>query len=147
MTRLLTLDPGGTTGWGLWEYGDRQRLTHIEHGMIAGGVDGFVYWWLENIERLAPDELAVESFILDGRTAFPDLTPRDIEGALVALWRAKPKTMQRNTYKRHAPDELLKQVGWYWKGPGHDRDAARHAIAYCITHGHMPTIMWLHPPQ
>lgn len=143
--RLLSLDPGETTGWAVWDYSDRQPLTHVAHGMIAGGLLGFIEWWPGMIEECHPSEVVAESFILDGRTAFPNVTPLRIEGALAALWRG-PVALQRNVYKAHAPDELLKRVGLWWPGKGHDRDAARHAIAYTVTRKHIPTLMWLHPP-
>lgn len=143
--RLLALDPGETTGWSVWDYSDRQPLTYVAHGMIAGGLVGFIEWWPVIPDELLPTEVVCESFVLDGRTAFPNVTPLRIEGALAALWHG-PVTLQRNTYKMHGPDDLLKRIGLWWKGAGHDRDSARHAIAYCITRRHMPTLMWLHPP-
>lgn len=143
--RLLALDPGETTGWSMWVFSDTQPLTEEDHGMIPGGLIGFINWWRMRPDYLLPTEVVAESFVLDGRTAFPNVTPLRIEGALAALWNGL-LTLQRNVFKRHAPDELLKELGYWWKGAGHDRDSARHAIAYCITRKHMPTLMKLYPP-
>jgi hypothetical protein len=151
MTYLLALDPGGSTGWSKWFYDETTPLTHLAHGTQSGGVAGFRDWWERSgpdslgADGFIPDELVVESFVLDGRTISPDITPLRIEGALTVLWRG-PIALQRNLYKRHAPDPLLREHGLYWRGPGHDRDAARHAVAYLVTRKHMPTLMWLHPP-
>ncbi|MBG6106624.1 hypothetical protein [Frigoribacterium sp. CG_9.8] len=140
--RLLALDPGETTGWSIWRYGDETPLTHVEHGMQAGGLRGFIQLMHERDGQF--DEVVAESFILDGRTAFPNITPLRIEGALAALWHG-PVTLQRNVFKRHAPDALLKELGLWWKGPGHDRDSARHAIAYLLGKKHMPTLLSIYP--
>lgn len=142
--KLLALDPGGTTGWSLWYYGDITPLTHIEHGMIGGGVEGFVRWYIEDAPEF--DEIVSESFVLDGRTVSPDVTPLRIEGALVALW-PEYVIYQRNLLKRLAPDDLLKRIGLWWAGKGHDRDSARHALALMQSRKHIPTLKWLFPPE
>lgn len=108
MTLLLALDPGETTGWSLWYYDGVTALRAVEHGMQSGGTLGFIYLMHKLEGRF--DEVVCESFILDGRTAAPNVTPLRIEGALTALWDG-PTTLQRNVYKRHAPDDLLKRAG------------------------------------
>ena len=35
---------------------------------------------------------------------------------------------------------MLELLGWDWPGPGHDRDAGRHAFAAGVTLGHEPTV-------
>lgn len=142
MTLLLSLDPGGSTGWSAWRYDATTPLRHIEHGTIAGGLRGFLQWW-ETVPDF--DECVAEDFILDGRTVKPDTTPLEILGALEALlWRDRPLIRQRNVMKVHAPDELLKRVDLWWPGKGHDRDSARHAIALLKTRKHAPTLQWLY---
>ncbi|WP_162819130.1 hypothetical protein [Leifsonia aquatica] len=146
---FLVLDPGGTTGWSTWLLPADGPLEPIDHGMIPGGLHGFIRWW-RDIHDSDPgfDFVVSESFILDGRTAKPDITPLHIEGALAVFCSelGLPLYYQRNVYKAHAPDELLRRLGYYWPGAGHDRDSARHAIAYALTQRHMPTLMAIHPP-
>ncbi|MGO2150810.1 MAG: hypothetical protein ACTH32_06370 [Microbacterium gubbeenense] len=148
--RILAVDPGGTTGWSLWLMREAAPIEHVEHGMIPGGVDGFITWATESgfVGHYAewPDLTVVsETFVLDGRTRKPDVTPLKIEGALSVLFPGW--VGQRNTFKSHAPDELLKAHGLWWKGAGHDRDSARHAIAYAKARKHLPTIekFWPRP--
>ncbi len=141
MIRLLALDPGGTTGWSSWVYDSLTPLRHVDHGMIPNGLDGFIQWW-ESTAGGEPDEVVSETFVLDGRTARPDVTPLKVEGALSVLF---PGWIgQRNVMKAHAPDQLLKDKGIWWPGAGHDRDSARHAIAWAKTTRHMPTLRWLY---
>lgn len=147
MTFLLSVDPGGSTGWALFYFDAGQRLTHIEHGTIPGGLDGFIGWWRHDpiSRQLTPgqDIVVAEGFRLDGRTVSPDLTPVAILGALRVLW--PNYVTQMNTQKAQAPDDLLKRADLWWPGKGHDRDAARHAIAYTRNIVHIPTLEWLHP--
>jgi hypothetical protein len=143
--RLLAFDPGETTGWSVWEFSDRQPLTHIAHGMQRGGVQGVIDFWRALPDEHLPTVVVSESFVIDGRTEFPNVEPLRVEGALAALWNG-PLFLQRNTFKRHGPDELLDEHGWYWDGAGHDRDSARHAIAFVLTQKHMPSWYLLRPP-
>ncbi|UOE45901.1 hypothetical protein [Agromyces larvae] len=136
MSVLLALDPGGRTGWSLWRFDAITPITHLEHGTVEGGLDGFIAWW--KVEGWQPDVVVSETFVLDGRTPKPDITPLKIEGALSVLFPGW--VGQRNVMKRHAPDAFLKEHGLWWPGKGHDRDSARHAIAWAKTNLHRPTL-------
>lgn len=146
MTNLLALDPGGTTGWSTWTYDATTPLLPAAHGMIEGGLQGFFRWWdaawSAQHFRTYKGALVVEDFVLDGRTAQPDTTALEIIGALELLARQMgiPLVRQMNDQKRHAPDALLERHDLWWEGDGHDRDSARHAIAYMKTRRHGPTI-------
>lgn len=145
MITLLALDPGGTSGWSLWQYDALTPLRHIEHGMIGDGLRGFIRWF-SDFGNWQYGEIVAEDFILDGRTARPDTTPLEILGMLeYACHQADvPLVRQRNVMKVHAPDQLLKDKGLWWPGAGHDRDSARHALALMKTRKHMPTLKWLY---
>lgn len=144
--RLLSLDPGGTTGYVVARYDAITPLTIIEHGQISNGKDGFIDWALRR--RGEFDEVVSESFILDGRTVSPDVTPLRIETAIdmtFGPWGdGCPVIWQRNTQKAHADDLLLKRAGLWFKGQGHARDAARHAVALLKTRRHAPTLRFLY---
>ena len=142
MNTLLALDPGGTTGWSRWSYDAFTPLRHIDHGQIAGGLVGFVKWW-EKQDECDIDEVVSESFVLDGRTTAPDVTPLRIEGALAVLWPGV--IYQRNSYKAHAPNEKIKALGLWWRGEPHAVDTARHALALMKVRKHMPTLRWAYP--
>lgn len=142
MTRLLALDPGGTTGWSYWEYTPTEALSLLDRGQIQGGIDGFVQWWGRPYgpQHLGMvDEIVAESFVNDNRTVHPDLTPKEIEGALKMAWGG-PLIFQRNSYKLHADDVMLKRSGLWFRGQEHARDSARHALALQKVRRHIPTI-------
>lgn len=146
VVRLLALDPGGSSGWSVWAYDATTPLRHIEHGTIPGGKDGFIDWALRR--RGEFDIVVSESFVLDGRTAQPDITPLRIETAIDMIFGqwgdGVPVIYQRNFMKNHAPDDLLKRLGLWWSGAGHDRDSARHALAWAKTTKHIPTLKWMY---
>lgn len=140
---LLSLDPGGTTGWSLWRLSDTEPLTYIMSGQISNGVRGFIEWWAD--KPLEPDIVVAETFRLDGRTPRPDVTPLKIEGALAVLfpdWHGQPNTM-----KVHATDAFLKANGFWLPGKQHARDSVRHALAYAKLHRHEPTLRALWGPR
>lgn len=143
MTKLLALDPGGTTGWSFWQYSPVTPLTLIEYGQAPNGAPGLRDFILAFNKTV--DEVVAETFVLDGRTQFPDITSKRCEGVLDVLF---PDWIgQRNTYKAHADDLLLKRHGWWFKGMDHARDSARHAVALLKTRKHMPTLRMLYPRQ
>lgn len=117
-------------------------LNFIDGGQIPNGVAGFVDW----VSSVAPAgfngnvTIVSESFVLDGRTKFPDLTPVRIEGALTALLGDGVVHYQRNTYKGRVGDDKLKELGFWIPGQRHQMDARLHALAYLKTQGHLPTV-------
>lgn len=148
MTSLLALDPGGTTGWSTFFYDATTPLQLIAQGQWERGIYGFIAQYQEALQRYEVNEVVSESFVLDGRTANPDVTPLRIEGAIAALTPAHvPVVYQRNTFKSHADDLLLKRAGLWFVGQEHSRDSARHAVAFLKTRRHMPTLRALWPPR
>ena len=148
MTILAGYDPGLSTGFCLSYYDAITPLRHISHTIIKGGLQGVIDHWYANDLGSEVDEVVAESFRLDGRTPNPCTVPLEIQGALTVLCgESIPFTLQANTFKAHVPDEKLKELGMWWRGAGHDRDAGRHALAYLKTRGHYPTLMWAFPPK
>ncbi|MGN6324508.1 hypothetical protein [Pseudolysinimonas sp.] len=141
--RLFVLDPGETTGWAVFDMFWDRPLEHLAHGMQTGGIYGVVDLVKEVVPRWLPTRVIAEEFVDDGRTEHPNVEPLRVEGVLAAMWHPRPVFLQRNNYKRHAPDTMLEHLGFKWPGKGHDRDAARHAIAHAFTIGHPPTIQWV----
>lgn len=139
MKMLLALDPGKTTGASLWQYSDTEPLECTWHGQIENGIHGFIQYMLDHAE---PDVVVAEQFVLDGRTPNPDVTPLQIEGAILTYYDSAVTLIafQRNNFKKHASNELLKQHDLYWKGEPHAMDSARHALAFMKVNRHMPTL-------
>lgn len=139
MTTLLALDPGRTTGASLWKYSDTEPLECTWHGQIMYGVKGFILYMLDHVD---PDIVVAEQFVLDGRTPNPDVTPLKIEGAMMAHYDPDFTLIafQRNNFKKHVSNELLKAHDLYWKGEQHAMDSARHALAFMKVNKHMPTL-------
>lgn len=141
---ILSIDPGKATGWFLGSYSDTFPLEHLEHGIVHDGLQGFLAWWAKSwpVQRVRTygGTVLAENFRLDGRAHSKaiDTTPLEILGALEVLSPGYIRVA--NTQKVHAPDDLLKRIGMYWPGAGHDRDAGRHAAAWLKTNKHRPTL-------
>jgi hypothetical protein len=142
MKTLLALDPGKTTGASVWNYDTETPLQLVTHFQIDGGVDGFLDWFYPQGKAQPFDVVISENFKLDGRTPNPNLTPLLIEGVLMSYAQTQQKLVrfQRNNFKKHISDKLLKELGFYFKGQPHATDSARHALAYMKTSKHMPTL-------
>jgi hypothetical protein len=142
MKKLIAFDPGKTTGVSIWEYGTIAPPRNIGYGQIEGGIEGFLEYFYP--DKMFPnfDVIVCESFVLDGRTPNPDLTPLHIEGALLAHQHRTGVQLrfQRNNFKKHVPDERLKGLGLWWAGKPHAMDSARHALAYMKVSKHLPTL-------
>lgn len=148
MTVITGLDPGLSSGYSHWFYDAMTPPQHLSHGTITGGLDGLMDWVdAGNLDDT--DELISESFILDGRTMYPEVEPLRIEGYLAGECRRRdvPLTFQRNSYKGHVTDAKLKELGIWWPGKGHDRDSARHVWANLKVRLHYPTLMLAFPPR
>ena len=135
MPTLLAVDPGKTTGASLWKYSDTEPLECTWHGQIEDGLQGLIKFIKET---KTPDVVVSEQFVLDGRTPNPDVTPLHIEGALMRHYESV--WFQRNNFKKHASNDMLKAHDLYWKGEPHAMDSARHALAFMKVKKHMPTL-------
>lgn len=143
MKRLLALDPGKTTGMSIWQYDVETPLQLVGYGQIEGGVDGFLeYLYPSDGRYMIWDVIVSESFVLDGRTPNPDVTPLKIEGILEShAHRTRCQLrFQRNNFKAHVSDPLLGKYGFYVPGMGHANDSMRHALAWAKTSYHRPTL-------
>ena len=143
MRHLLALDPGRTTGMSIWQYDAETPLTLVGSGQIENGVEGFLeYLYPDPIKYMNWDVIVSESFVLDGRTPNPDVTPLHIEGILESHAHRTGCLLrfQRNNFKAHVDNDLLKKFGLYIPGKPHAMDSMRHALAYMKTSRHMATL-------
>ncbi len=141
MARFLSLDPGGTTGYAIFEYEENEPFKVKEAGQIPGGLRGFIRWYGEQI-KTSWDDVVCESFTLRTGVKFPDLSPVYIIGALEAFEEAwgKEPIYQPPTSKPLCNDDILKKLGIHIPGKGHANDALRHGIIYLRNKRHMPTL-------
>ncbi len=141
MTTFLALDPGGTTGYAMFEY-DEYDFEVIESGQISGGLKGFIEAWNE---RLFPGNYVVcESFTLREGIYGADLSPVYIIGALEALISHEPETKiyyQEPKLKPLCDDLRLKKLGMHQAGKPHRNDAVRHGIIHLRNNKHKPTLV------
>jgi hypothetical protein len=137
MIKILAFDPGGTTGWAVVEY-DEKESKLIEYGQITGGYKGFKDFYLNS--GIDADVVVCESFTLRSGMPSVNLEPCYVIGVLYAL-ENKPVIFYPPSYKIFCNDDALKRLEFYVKGKQHARDAIRHAVAYLrLEINHIPTM-------
>lgn len=138
--KLLSLDPGGTTGYALIEYDDNYfRIT--DSGQVPGGLQGFLEWDSDFYEAIGLDLVVCESFTLREGIYGADLSPVYIIGALEARYDDTEIVYQEPKLKPLCDDDRLKKMGFHERGKPHRNDAVRHGIIYLRNNKHMPTLL------
>lgn len=131
MTTMLSLDPGGTTGVAIIEYGTEDYQL-IKTWQIPNGLQGFLDFHWDELEDWEFDQIICESFDLREGVYGADLSPVYIIGALEALY---PKATidlvyQKPSQKSLCGDDRLRKLGLHTPGRPHANDAVRHGIIY-----------------
>lgn len=127
---ILAVDPGKTTGYVLWNDGER-----IE-GELYG--EAFLDRADELIVSDQVDVVVCERFIITAQTGKKTQAPWSLEqiGALRFLCRKHNVhfvLQSASDAKRFATDHRLNALGWKRpKGAGHARDAQRHLLVFLV---------------
>jgi hypothetical protein len=138
-TTILGVDPGGTTGVSLIEFGFNTQPKVLKFTQIPNGLDGFLAWY--HTAHHDWDLVVCESFTLRPGVHGVDLSATYVIGALQALEQYRTKIFyQAPSQKSLCDDEAMKQLGVYLPGNPHANDAARHAIIYLRSVKHLPTL-------
>ncbi len=128
MSRVLCVDPGGTTGCALWCRGIPEDAAFFEEP------DRFALY--RRVRAIEPDVLVVENFIpRAGALTFQPEALRIIgylEGWAAAAGCGFVLQLPAQA-KSFGTAAKLKAVGWWPKGLGHSQDAARHLLVYLCT--------------
>jgi hypothetical protein len=129
--RLLTVDPGGTTGWALWLDGLPNTCGQIDTAESDAALEKL-------LDQKQPDLVICEAYVLypwkaDSQAWSDFQTPRLI-GSLQTMCRHRqiPLIMQGADKKTFATDIKLKGWGFYQKSHRHANDAIRHGIYYLL---------------
>jgi hypothetical protein len=140
---VLGLDPGGTTGWGLFgvhpeamgpdpglmPFGPPSNVLYWSAGEFTGSQDSQVDQILELCEAWPNARLVTEDFQL--RTLAAQLDPVEINAIVLRATRPRYWVKQMPSLAMGvATDERLKAAGFWIPGKPHARDAARHCITF-----------------
>lgn len=144
MTRIVSVDPGATTGIATWS-GHYCRTWEVPGGLIAG---------VNAVRELLDSEttLIYEKFEITASTVRKDLddayTTLYINGALrVAAADQNARVIeQRPKDKLFANSNnwaLLRALEWHTTaGQGHANDAAAHLLTYLVDNRLLPDSLW-----
>lgn len=143
--RILSLDPGGTTGVAVFETDAINPPQLVLAEQVQDGLQGFIAWAKQN-SNLDVDLVVCESFTLRIGVKFPDLSPVYIIGALEAIFSGEI-VYQAPLQKPLCDDKRLKLGGIYQVGKPHANDAIRHGIIYLRNKRHLPTLIKFWPQE
>lgn len=152
--RLLSIDPGVTTGFALGHYDDETPWTLDEVWVTHEGIHGFAEWfWNHGDYPLSPtyDAVVMETFVLRDNGFLASLDGVEIIGFakgmdFVTRWQPRTAKSFSRTDKK-AADNLLKRHDMWHTGKqvGHKdgrdvNDAIIHALAFMKHSDHRPTL-------
>lgn len=128
--RILALDPGGTTGCAIIEWGGGPVEPAMLEGHAQVGFDDMPVWIYAELGVTPPDLIVMERFFITPRTIQFTRQPEALYVIGGVLFLAKlhniPVRMQSAADAKNAwPNERLE--GWAVKGR-HAKDALRHAL-------------------
>lgn len=136
MKHLITVDPGGTTGFGYATLSNG----HIDNTWFDQDADSgrFLGWVWDELHEYDPADVIIvcESYIITAETLRKSrqTAPLEIIGALRWMSEylgASFELQQPAQAKRLATDARLKAIGWWNKSTkDHANDAARHLFLY-----------------
>lgn len=153
---MLVFDPGQATGWSRWVLPQSAPIMRLEYGLIPGGVQGFFRWLEAGGLNDRPTIIVCERFNPDLGERVKDYEPIRVEVALEGACRALALeiTWQDIDMKPMCRDSTLKRLGLWvensevdWEDARDVNDTQRHALAWCKTHDHEPTVHWAWPPM
>lgn len=159
---VLAMDPGGVTGWSLWQYPHASPAMRLNYGLIKNGLDGFLYWSERNLGVIQPSLIIFERFNPDlGYGKSKDYQALEIQGAIKAMARALgiDLMLHDNSMKALCRDDDLERLN-FWISPeqakvdpailhvdGRDvNDSQIHALAHAKAVDHEPTVTEFWPP-
>ena len=155
--RVIALDPGGTTGWAMWqdtkfpgtfEGRDEKVWEHFTCGQI--GPEEHHEELYELLERMQTHKFIVicESFEFrqsDNHREGTVLISREYIGVAKLFTKRRGGLNLQVHYVSQSPsqakgfvsDEKLKAMGLYVPGQRHARDALKHLVYYLVNKKHM----------
>lgn len=140
MSTILSLDPGGTTGYAIFHVEKHEEPELLRQGQIAGGLNGFLDFHWDVLEDIDFDVIVCESFTLREGVYGANLDPVYIIGALEALYPTTEIVYQSPALKKLCEDDRLKTMGLHVPGKPHRNDAVRHLVVYLRNKKHLPTL-------
>lgn len=144
--KILAVDPGGTTGFTLWQEwpedaGQSSIQTWMEEDALKAVDDvNYVragYGYPDG--RRGLNAIVCENFIIGAGTIKKSRegsnTAIEIIGALrwLAYKEQTPFVTQNPGDVTYIDDAKLKRLGWYTAGPDHARSSTRHLVHYLLT--------------
>lgn len=131
---IIAIDPGKKSGMASLTFKDGKRGTFTSsEGPLLEGIE-----WLEGVSSILGAELVVEDFIYTAATAQKTRQTWSTEGIGMIRYLSYKYGLDLAIQppvaaKKFSTDDKLKKLGWYFPSKGgHQNDAARHLLLYCV---------------
>lgn len=145
--RILTIDPGHTTGIAFKDFATSEApVTYMPIGLIAAYGHFFSL-----IANEGPDLIVCEKFTITAGTAKKSRGGSNeaielIGVARYAAWNhgVNFEEQMPSDAKNFCSDVKLRRLSWYVPGPDHARDALRHLVLAGVRHGVLDPATLIH---
>lgn len=138
---LIAFDPGETTGWALFEFGELNTIGQFD-AKPTKDEDPSIEWVTKLLRKpltiYKPTIVVIEDYRVYAHKAkthsWSDLFTVKLIGALQALCACEkiPVSMQMASSKQFCTNEKLLEWGYYKRGIGHAMDAVRHGCYWLL---------------
>lgn len=154
--RIIALDPGGTTGWAMWQdtpFGNAAQFDGLWSNITCGqlGPEPHHLALYELHEHMCTEHYTIvdESFQfrqMDNDRTGTNLISREYIGISRLFAAQRPREVQ---YLQQSPaqakgfvsDEKLQIMGLWVPGQRHARDALRHLVFFLVNRRHMHNLI------
>jgi len=132
--KLLSIDPGETTGWALFEKGKLTQHGHLDIKKDGLKIINETFVFRDFIDHMVIEDYKVYPKNLKDHSLSALVTPRLIGSfEYFAMLHFIPITYQMaGTAKGFVTDDKLKQWGYWIVGEKHSRDAIRHGCYWLL---------------
>lgn len=137
--RLITFDPGETTGYSIWDNSKLVECGQLNTFQVRASVNTMRYWLDQKFENIPKDQryVVIEEYRVyahkaEGHAQDNMHTSRFIGSleTLLTLRGIKYEMRGAGLAKGFATDEKLKDWGMWQRGERHARDAIRHGVYF-----------------
>ena len=134
---LLSIDPGHTVGWGLFEDGVLSRAGQIAVDVSSSGTLGGDSMW-ELVLDIEPEVIIIENYRIYPHMSkthtWSSLNTPKLIGYIEAICQHQgiPYYLQMASTKEFCNNDKLREWGYYRQGEPHANDAIRHGCYWLL---------------
>jgi hypothetical protein len=126
MPEVLSLDPGVTTGWAMWNAGGMYACGEANQEETGRRIDGMTSNFGSNLV------IVCEAYVITAETLRRSRQTASLELIGVAKYFTAVRGSGIVIQTASSTDDRLRAAGWKQRGAGHADDALRHLCTYLV---------------